>query len=253
MMSPRNDDALWNGEQGAGGISWADRSRMGLLRGVMDPADESGRRNAYMHALHETVVKRELREAGHITNALDFGCGTGRFFKLLSEYAARVTGVDKEPLMVDAARRYAGNSAAEIVCCPGAQLPFDSSLFDFTLCSSVLCVTMEELLAQVVNELARVTKAGGTLLLLEQVWDDRGLPIKRYHDALSRAGFQIARTYPIRSGSSLFTKWAARSQWIPESAFPKLAAAELFLTARASTSNRLTYTQYAIVAHPMGG
>ena len=32
----RAEDALWNGEAGAGGISWVDRSRMGPLRGVIE-------------------------------------------------------------------------------------------------------------------------------------------------------------------------------------------------------------------------
>ena len=43
-MQHRGDDALWNGEKGAGGISWAERSSlMGPLRGVIDAADEAGR------------------------------------------------------------------------------------------------------------------------------------------------------------------------------------------------------------------
>ncbi len=248
MMTPRENDALWNGEKGAGGISWADRSQMGLLRGVIDAADISGRRNAYMHALHATVLKRELRRAGPLTVALDFGCGTGRFIEMLSEHSRRVFAADKEASMVDAARGYAGEHAVEIVRCGPSKLPFDSSTFDFTLCSSVLCVTMRYLLPEIVGELARVTKTGGTLLLLEQVRDAGGLTISRYFDTLSNAGFRISRSYPIRSGSSFFTNWAARTAWVPASAFPKLAALELSLTARALMRKRSTYTEYAIVA-----
>jgi ubiquinone/menaquinone biosynthesis C-methylase UbiE len=200
-----------------------------------------------MHALHTNVLTRELRKAGTLTKVLDFGCGTGRFIEVLSRHSVRVAAADKEQTMIDAARRYAGKYADEIVCCDPAQLPFESSTFDFTLCSSVLCVTMKELIAQIIKELGRVTRAGGTLLLLEQVCDQRDLPITRYHEALSRAGFEVARSYPIRSGSSVLTKLAARSGWLPESAFPKLAAAELTLTAHAITP-KSTYTEYAIVA-----
>lgn len=248
MQTARDDDVLWNGEQGAGGISWADRSRMGLLRGVIDAADIPGRRNAYMHALHLSVVKRELARAGHLEKVLDFGCGTGRFIEVLSEHSVYVAAADKEPSMVDAAQMYAGDHAGEIVCCEPAELPFESSTFDFTLCSSVLCVTMRELLQQILRELARVTLKNGTLLLLEQVSDRRGLPLTLYCDALSRAGFEVERAYPIRSGSSPFTKFVARNGWIPSSIFPHVAQAELTLTACRLALRRAGYTEFAVVA-----
>jgi ubiquinone/menaquinone biosynthesis C-methylase UbiE len=247
-MRLRDDDALWNGEQGAGGISWADRSRMGPLRGVIDAGDASGRRNAYMHALHVTVLQRELERAGPLKKILDFGCGTGRFIKLLSEYAPYVAAADKEASMVDAACLYAGSSAAEIVCCDPSMLPFDSSAFDFVLCSSVLCVTMKDSLPQIVCELGRVTRTGGTLLLLEQVSDQRDLPLSRYRDALSHAGFEVMRAYPMRSGSSLLTQFAARNAWVPASVYAQLAKVELALTAHARTPGRSSYMEFAIVA-----
>ncbi len=248
MIHARDDDALWNGEQGAGGISWSDRSSMGLLRGVIDPADLSGRRNAYMHALHTAVLKSELRKAGHLTKVLDFGCGTGRFIEVLSQFGLLVAAADKESSMVHAARRYAGSYAEEIVCCDPDKLPFETGTFDFTLCSSVLCVTMKPLLQRIVRELARVTKPGGKLLLLEQVRYDRDLSISRYYELLLRAGFDVERAYPIRSGSSIFTTWSAQNRWIPVSVFPKIAAAELMLNSRGFALKRSTYTQYAIVA-----
>lgn len=241
-------DDLWNGERGAGGISWVDRSRMGPLRGVIDAADASGRRNAYMHALHLTVLKRELARAVPLAKALDFGCGTGRFIGTLSEYAPYVAAVDKEPAMVDAARSYAGERAAEILCCQPTRLPFDSSSFDFTLCSSVLCVTVRESLPDIAHELARVTKTRGTLLLLEQVTAKRGLPLSSYYDVLSCAGFEVERAYPIRAGTSWFTQFAARQSWIPTSLFPKLAEIELACASLGPRSRKSGYTEFAIIA-----
>lgn len=249
MLGARDDDVLWNGERGAGGISWADRSRMGLLRGVIDAGDSSGRRNAYMHALHVAVLKRELARAEPLKRALDFGCGTGRFIEVLSEYCRHVAATDKEPSMVEAARFYAADHAAEIVCCEPAALPFESSTFDFTLCSSVLCVTRRSLIDEIVCELARVTRARGTLLLLEQVCDSRELTMSLYRDALTNAGFEVARAYPIRSGSSYFTQLAARNAWIPKSAFPKLAEAELTFTTHGLNWRRADYTEVAFLAH----
>jgi SAM-dependent methyltransferase len=149
----RSCDALWNGEKGAGGISWLDRSRMGLLRGVIDAADERGRRNLYMHTL-------------------DFGCGTGRFLKILSEYGADVYAVDKESCMVEAARKYAGAYAKDIESCSPDRLSFEAAFFDASLI-----------------EMARLLRPSGTLLLLEQVAPKRGLTLFRYFQALRGAGF----------------------------------------------------------------
>lgn len=248
-MSAHERDDLWNGERGAGGISWFDRSRMGPLRGVIDAADASGRRNAYMHALHLNVLKRELERAGSLSKVLDFGCGTGRFIETLSRCSPYVAAVDKEPAMVDAARSYASERAAEILCCQPDRLPFDSSVFDFVLCSSVLCVTVRELLPFILRELARVTKPRGTLLLLEQVTAKRGLPLSKYCELLSSAGFEVAHAYPIRSGSSRVTTFAARNSWIPASLFPRLAELELAFTAHTLPPPSASYTEFAIAAH----
>lgn len=221
---------------------------MGLLRGVIDAADTLGRRNAYMHALHVRVLKRELARTRPLTTALDFGCGTGRFIETLSLYAPQVFATDKEPAMVDAARHYAGHHGAEIVRCDVTSTPFSSGTFDFAFTCAVLCVTLRDTVQEIVQELARVTKPGGTLLLLEQVAPDRGLPMSFYCDALSRVGFKMLRAYPIRSAKSFFTRQAAKESWIPVSWFPKLAAVELLLTRRAIKMSQSGYTECAFVA-----
>jgi SAM-dependent methyltransferase len=247
-MHPSRDDPLWNGEKGAGGISWIERSRMGPLRGVIDAADVVGRRNLYMHALHLRVLTHELDKAGPINNALDFGCGTGRFIKTLATKSLRVIATDKEAAMVQAARVYSSGSHAEIVRCDAANVPFENAQFDFVLCSSVLCVTMPHLLEDILKELARVTTAGGTVLLLEQVAEKRGLALSRYFGALQAAGLKPLRAYPIRSSNSRFTAIAARTARIPLPLFDRIAAIELFLTRRRLRRAEPEYMEHAIVA-----
>jgi hypothetical protein len=112
----------------------------------------------------------------------------------------------------------------------------------------VLHVSMRGMVPEIVQELARVTKPGGTLLLLEQVAAGRELTVSFYSDALSNAGFTLLRAYPIRSEKSFFTR-LARKRWIPQSWFPKLAAVELFLIRHPLKKARAGYTQYAFVAH----
>jgi ubiquinone/menaquinone biosynthesis C-methylase UbiE len=221
---------------------------MGPLRGVIDAADNTGRRNLYMHTLHLQILKRELAQAGPVTRALDFGCGTGRFIQVLSRHCGHVCATDKEPSMIEAARSYAGRHAAEILCCDPANVPFNESAFDFVLCSSVLCVTIAPLIEQIVKELGRVVKTGGTLLLLEQVSEQRGLAVSRYYNALKHAGFRVLRGYPIRSAGSIFTALAASQTMISPSLFPVMARVELFITRRGVLPNSVRYTEYAIVA-----
>jgi SAM-dependent methyltransferase len=242
-----DDDELWNGEDGAGGVSWRDRSRMGPLRGVLDFADEAGQRNIYMHTLHETVLRRELARIVPIHRALDFGCGTGRFLRVLAEYCVDLYGLDREPCMIEAAEQYAGGFARRIDCWRGDNASFESQFFDFVLCSSVLCVTSQVLFERSVLEIARITRLGGTLLLLEQVSRARELTLRRYYAALSGTGFNVIRAYPIRSARSAFTALAAKHRWLPSAYFGVLAHIELHL-AKLTAHGAAPYVEYAIVA-----
>lgn len=245
-MDRSPDDSLWNGDKGAGGISWVDRSRMGPLRGVIDAADTTGRRNEYMHSLHLRVLIKELRKAGSIGNALDFGCGTGRFIKTLTTYSNHVCATDKEVSMLEAARTYAESCKLEIKHCEPASVPFDDAQFDFVLCSSVLCVTLPDIVEGIIKELARVTKTGGRLLLLEQVAEARGLPASRYYNALRSAGFKLLHAYPIRSSDSRMTSLVTNA-CIPLQLFDALAAVELFITKFYANPLPARYVEYAIV------
>lgn len=250
-MGRSPDNSLWNGDKGAGGISWVERSRMGPLRGVIDAADASGRRNAYMHALHVRVLKRELRDWGSVSSALDFGCGTGRFIKTLAACSDRVCATDKEAAMLEAARTYADGCNVEIAQCQAANVPFDDAQFDFVLCSSVLCVTLDDMVEDIVKELARVTKSGGRLLLLEQVAEARGLAASRYYDALKAAGFQLVRAYPMRSADSKITSLVTRNAFIPVWLFRPLASIELLITRLYARRPPPRYIEYAIVARKL--
>lgn len=241
-------DALWNGERGAGGLSWAERSRMGPLRGVIDSADVIGRRNAYMHELHVKVLERELAHVRGGTNFLDFGCGTGRFISTLSCRCIRLVAVDKEPAMIESAKAYAAKENVQFECCEPTGIRFARGYFDFVLCSSVLCVTVPHLLESIVCELGRVTRSGGRILLLEQVSAARHLPLRRYRDALTKAGFVIDRAYPIRRATSLPTSLVAKHSWIPASCFSALAALEVFATSALPSHAADPYVEYAIAA-----
>lgn len=248
LMQTR-DDSVWDGEAGAGGISWAERSRMGPLRGVIDAADRSGRRNRYMHALHVKVLEAEMRRAAPLERALDFGCGTGRFLPLLARYSGEVYAVDREPAMVEAARWYAGVHARNIALWTVDEPALEADGFDFILCSSVLCVTSARLFHRSLREMSRAARKGATLLMLEQVAPSRDLTLRTYFNGLMDAGFEPVRAYPIREAGSWGTRLVAAHSWIPSWSYGALATLELAHAARhAGTVRNDPYVEYAIVA-----
>lgn len=92
---------------------------------------------------------------------LDVGCGNGLFTQWLRRKAVEVTGVDHNPRNCQrAAREYPditfAASAAEA-------LPFPDDWFDCVVCSDTIEHTDDDQAS--VNELVRVLKPGGTLIL----------------------------------------------------------------------------------------
>ena len=100
---------------------------------------------------------------------LDAGCGDGTYAIEASRRGAIVTGVDCFWPMLVAARQLEHRSLAVtgIVWChgQGEALPFRDSSFDLVLAVTLLCLVQSP--NQVVGELARVLRPGGTLLLGE--------------------------------------------------------------------------------------
>src|SRR5688572_16335651 len=100
--------------------------------------------------------------------ALDSGCGAGALALALAPLVREVVGVDRVPELLEEARRRAPANAT-FVEGDAARLPFDASSFDLAGSMRVLHhVPRPEL---VVAELARVTRPGGTILVIDQLGD----------------------------------------------------------------------------------
>ncbi|HYU80815.1 MAG TPA: class I SAM-dependent methyltransferase [Vicinamibacterales bacterium] len=111
--------------------------------------------NALMRAEQSAVLSLLPRLTG--LSALDAGCGTGRYARLLVEGGARrVCGVDRSMAMLMRART--GKAALGDL----HSLPFVDSAFDVVVSGLVLNDTAD--LCAAVREIARVLNAGGVLL-----------------------------------------------------------------------------------------
>jgi len=97
--------------------------------------------------------------------ALDAGCGTGTYAAWLAGVGLDVTGLDRDPRMLAAARLKAPGAAfAEGDV---ASLPFADGEFDLALAVTVFCFLRDAEREAAARELLRVTRPGGRVVIGE--------------------------------------------------------------------------------------
>ena len=105
-----------------------------------------------------------LRDLGNVNSmmesqALDLGCGPGRFLEPLSvALNTNVYGADFSQIMLDAAKKNTGGKFA-LVLADAEQLPFRDRCFDFVLLRYILHHIRDR--QQIIDEVARILKLGG--------------------------------------------------------------------------------------------
>jgi len=167
---------------------------------------------SYPAHAHNPVMRAEERamlglmpDALHGQAVLDVGCGSGRYMlHALRRGAARVTGVDLSPQMLERAgtELAALHADAPIALVQGslAALPLPDARADLTVCG--LVVGHLDDLAQSLAELRRVTRPGGTLLCSD---------VHPIGHALGwRRDFKSGgRRYAVRHTQHLYSHWHA--------------------------------------------
>jgi ubiquinone/menaquinone biosynthesis C-methylase UbiE len=124
----------------------------------------AARQDARAEELAATV--REFVQPRGDERALDVGTGAGALALALAPYVAEVVGVDVEPELLTRARERAPENAT-FVEADGTSLPFDDASFDLAGTLRTLHhVRRPEL---VVAALARVTRPGGRVLVVDQL------------------------------------------------------------------------------------
>jgi SAM-dependent methyltransferase len=98
--------------------------------------------------------------------ALDSGCGTGALAFALAPYVGRVISADVNADYLAAARELAPENV-ELVEADATSLPFEYGSFDIAGCLRLLHHVRRPELA--VSELARVTRPGGRVLIVDQL------------------------------------------------------------------------------------
>ena len=99
-------------------------------------------------------------------NVLDVGCGTGSHLELYQRFKCNLYGIDLSPSMLDIARERLGDSA-QLDLGNATEMPYDDDKFDLVISMLSLHEMSPKTRSVVLDEIKRVLKADGRLLLVD--------------------------------------------------------------------------------------
>lgn len=114
--------------------------------------------------LRKIVLKMILPKKG--MRLLEVGCGTGLNLKLYQEAEYEIHGIDLSPSMVKAANKKLGEHA-DIRVGDASKMPYQDNSFDLVVAMFTLHEMPGSIRLPVINEMARVMKMDGRLLLVD--------------------------------------------------------------------------------------
>ncbi len=135
----------------------ADFDRIALL------SSDSNHNNLYLEFL--------LQHASHdCAAALEIGCGTGGFTRLLARRSASVTALDFSPNMIRIAKSLSGEySNIDFQCADASVWEFPSERFD---CVASIATLHHLPMKMMLSKMKGALKPGGTLLVLDLFQDE---------------------------------------------------------------------------------
>jgi SAM-dependent methyltransferase len=190
-----------------------------MLRSLNEPYGVIGR-------FHARLV--DLAEVRASDSVLDLGCGLGHSLPPLLARATKVVALDVNPSFL--AKASATNEAAiasgqlAIVEANAAEgLPFEAERFDRVICQNMLECLQPEDRPELIAEIDRVLRPGGTLLLGHH--DFAGVILHSKDEALTRT---LVQTY-----ANLHPEWAGAAEGDIGRKLPGLVRAGDFASAEA--------------------
>lgn len=97
---------------------------------------------------------------------LDVGCGTGSHLELYQRYKCNLYGLDLSPSMLNVARERLGDTA-QLDLGDATDMPYEDNKFDLVISMLSLHEMPPETRSAVLNEIKRVLKNDGRILLID--------------------------------------------------------------------------------------
>jgi SAM-dependent methyltransferase len=213
------------------GEIWEKRAEKGRLPAVIDPGDLKGRKNLYIDTLQKIAIQKALPpEKKKII--IDFGCGSGRFSDLLSQYCEFLVGLEITPQMLEIAKNECENSNIGFVLYDGLNLPLKENRADLLVSINVFQYITDEIeLEKALKEIRRCLKPQGELVCIEQVTKNKKRWQRNFEDYLNffeKNNFKKIADYPIRKGHFLWL-YPIYFGLVPKSLLKAVARFEMFI------------------------
>jgi len=130
-----------------------------------------GLKSRYIAAVLDAALLPLLQRQTEPVRLLDFGCGTGIFTVKAQPYVRQIVGADVSAGLLKVACEFSAGNGREVsfVQADGLSLPFSDSAVNRIVAREVLGGFPDEIIADVLAELARVLEPGGKFYLLDQV------------------------------------------------------------------------------------
>jgi ubiquinone/menaquinone biosynthesis C-methylase UbiE len=97
---------------------------------------------------------------------LDVGCGTGSYLEFYKRYKCKLFGIDTSPAMLEVAKQRLGEGA-ELYLGSATDMPYPGHSFDLVVSMLVLHEMDHPIRLAVLDEIKRVLKPNGRLLLID--------------------------------------------------------------------------------------
>jgi SAM-dependent methyltransferase len=156
-----------------------------------------------------------------VKNALDIGCGTGDFIKLLRQGGLSVTGLDISPKVIESTRkRFIDDENVELLSGPVVDVPLKDNFYDLVTSVTVLQhILGEDELIESLELIRRSMKFNGKMIVLELAPPHKE-PIMYYNE-----GIPYLLERPPHIWKSLFDR--AGFELIEEPVMPQLGISML--------------------------
>ncbi len=130
---------------------------------------------SYYDKVMEPVLWKMRRKIIKVSNiqqgmkVLEVACGTGAQAVRFKKAGAEYTGVDLSPAMLDVAIK----KNLKCLHADGTKMPLEDNSFDLSTITLALHEVDPEVSRQLIFEMLRVTKAGGSLVLVDYTKNDK--------------------------------------------------------------------------------